>query len=685
MWGTRQSRPSRVGARLFVVVLVLVAGCVALNAGAGASQNPSGCSANDFVLQLKPSPAPPYTNGQTVTYNVYAGNDDVSPTGCDTSDVDVTLSTPDLVLHTLVSGASYPFETPVAFVGSASYKVDYSNAIAGDCGNVALCPVFAANATATGMLADNPSHDDPFTVSKDTSGTSITTSQLTQIKHIVVMIQENHSADNYFGQLYRQGQPAYEPEPSAPVPDPFGGPAIAPFHKTYLCESGDTNHSWNGAHVEWDGGAMNGFTFANSTSYPAGDPDPTAQDLQDPNGARAMGYWDGSDLPWYYSLYSTFATGDHFFSSVLAGTQPNRFFQWSGSSHGYIKNPSPPIPGSVMYQSIFGALSEAGISWKYYWGDTIAGLPGTGAILFPDVLTSILNVQPVSQYFTDLKNNTLPQVSFIDPTFTDGATALLNNKPNVATDEHPPSNVQVGQKYSSIVIDALGASSSWSSSALFLTYDEWGGYYDHVPPPAAVLPDATTPATAANNLPGAFNRYGVRVPVVVVSPFAKKHYVAHAVHDQTSILKFIEDRFALKRLTARDAAATPMYDFFNFGSPPFKKYPTALFKLPKVRPCARLQKPIYGNTLSGTKTLSAAAWAGDPSKPIAVKMVKFRLEGNGINKVIATVTSGGLLNNWDASWDTRKVPNGTYTLRAVAYDKAGQNGNSESITIKVMN
>jgi phospholipase C len=125
--------------------------------------------------------------------------------------------------------------------------------------------------------------------------------------------------------------------------------------------------------------------------------------------------------------------------------------------------------------------------------------------------------------------------------------------------------VQAGQKFVSEVISALFKSPDWRSSALFLTYDEHGGYYDHVPPPEAVPPDAVRPAGAA----GAFDRYGIRVPFAAVSPFAKQHFVSHTVYDHTSILKFIETRFGLPALGKRDAAADSMLDLFDFGSPPF--------------------------------------------------------------------------------------------------------------------
>src|SRR5205807_9500562 len=139
---------------------------------------------------------------------------------------------------------------------------------------------------------------------------------------------------------------------------------------------------------------------------------------------------------------------------------------------------------------------------------------------------------------------------------------------------HPSSNSQVGQKFVSDVTHALFTSPNWASSALFLTYDEHGGFYDHVAPPAAPVPDGIAPMLQAGDTPGAFDRYGIRVPVAVISPFAKSHFVSHTVNDHTSILHFIETRFHLPALTNRDGSANPMLEFFDFKGAPFKTPPT---------------------------------------------------------------------------------------------------------------
>lgn len=384
-----------------------------------------------------------------------------------------------------------------------------------------------------------------------------------EIKHIVVLMQENRSADHYLGQLSVEGQPDYEPEPTTGNPDPLNpGNTIVPFHQTALCDSSDLNHSWNGSHQEWNNGAMDGFTAANDINSANSDP-------ADPSGARTMGYYNRDQLPFYNALYKKFATGDRYFSSVLSQTFPNRFFLLAGTSFGHIANDLPP-PDGFTQPSIFNLLDDANISWKVYFSQ----IPF--AYEFSYVRNHAPgNVVPIEQYYADAKAGTLPKVSFVDPIFA-GA-------PNVENDEHPPANVQVGQKFVWRVVHKLEKSPNWPTSALFLTYDEHGGYYDHVPPPPAVVPDAIPPMLQPGDTPGAFDRYGFRVPTVVVSPFARHHFVSHVVHDHTSILRFIEERFGLPALTARDAAADPMLEFFDFTNPPFLTAPA--FPKPTVTPC----------------------------------------------------------------------------------------------------
>ena len=342
-------------------------------------------------------------------------------------------------------------------------------------------------------------------------------------------MQENRSRDHYLGQQVG----ATNPNPVDP-----SGPPIAAYHETRYCEPADLDHSWNGSHTEWDSGAMDGFTKANATAV-------------DPTGSRTMGYYTADDLPFYYGLQNTFATSDQYFQSVLSQTFPNRFYLLAGTSFGHISNDVPTGPNDFDVKTIFESLDNAGVSWKIYVNQVAF------ALLFKYVRNHAAgHVFPISQYYVDAAAGQLPQMSYVDPIFLGPS--------NVENDEHPPSNVQVGQNFSANVVNALMKSPNWSSSALFLTYDEHGGFYDHVPPPPAVKPDGIAPMLKPGDAPGAFDRYGFRVPIYVVSPYSRPHYVSHVVNDHTSILKFMETRWGLPPLTQRDAAANDMNDLFDF-------------------------------------------------------------------------------------------------------------------------
>ncbi|HEX6349660.1 MAG TPA: alkaline phosphatase family protein [Candidatus Dormibacteraeota bacterium] len=359
----------------------------------------------------------------------------------------------------------------------------------------------------------------------------------TPIQHVVVLMQENRSFDSYFGHIHYEGQPHATPE----------RPNVG-FHKTHYCEVADLNHSWNGTHQEIDGGRMDGFMAANQV--PA-----------DPTGSRAMGWYDQTDLPFYYSLYSTFAMGDHYFASAPTQTFPNRFYLLAGTSFGHIRNDLPDANGFAQ-RSVFNELDEHHVTWKVY----AAQYPLAIAFLFSYVRDHDgAKVVPYSDFAVDAAAGTLPQVAFIDPIFT--------GPNNVENDEHPPSNVQVGEQFTASVISTLFGSPDWGSSALFLTYDEHGGFFDHAAPPPAVPPDDIPPMLQPGDTPGAFDMYGVRVPAVVVSPYARAHFVSHVVNDHTSILRFIEDDFGLGTLTRRDAAANDMREFFDFSHATFATPP----------------------------------------------------------------------------------------------------------------
>ena len=361
------------------------------------------------------------------------------------------------------------------------------------------------------------------------------------VEHIVVLMQENRSYDHYFGRLRRTSGPPR----GTSNPNPLGGDPIKPFHTHRYCEVADLDHSWNGTHRERNGGAMDGFTAENV-------------DTNDPRGQRAMGYYTRRDLPYYYKLYRKFAMGDRYFCSLLSQTFPNRYYLLAGTSFGQIRNNL----GSYSQRTIFNLLDEAvpAVSWKIYYSDLPFG--ALFSYVAGKLATNAVNMgtnDATNQLLLDAAAGTLPQVSFVDPSF-------IGEGEN---DEHPPTNIQKGQAFTAKIINALMAGPAWQSTVIFLTYDEHGGYFDHVAPPAACTPDATPPNLLPGDEPGVFDNYGIRVPMVAISPFSKRGYVSHTVYDHTSILRFIETRFDLPALTRRDANADPMLELFDFSNPPY--------------------------------------------------------------------------------------------------------------------
>jgi phospholipase C len=294
-------------------------------------------------------------------------------------------------------------------------------------------------------------------------------------------------------------------------------------------------------------------------------------------GRRAMGYYDSTDLNYYYFLASNFATSDRWFSPVSSNSPPNRVFLYAATTHGHVHDPG--TLDSTVVKNIFQLLDAAGITWKVYYtiDPNIPGVPHTALTRFqPFASQHSANLVPVSQYFDDLKNGTLAQVSFIEelPGYDEHPGATL---PGTI---HAGNHIQDGAQYVSTFINAFMQSKYWADGVFFLTYDEGGGFYDHVPPQAAVSPDGIPPQDLLPKdiqwiVPqGDFTRTGFRVPLLVISPFTKKSFVSHTPADFTAILKFIETRFTLPSLTARDAAQIDMTEFFDFATMPWATPPT---------------------------------------------------------------------------------------------------------------
>ena len=453
------------------------------------------------------------------------------------------------------------------------------------------------------------------------SGPGSRSGTLQSVNHIIFMAQENRGFDHYFGAMHEywaangiadqsfDGLAQFNPTPG-PVPTNPGcdsaypyppndctvdgnSPQVSSFHMVSMCVE-NPSPSWNEDHVDWNfhnplssSATLDGFVY--TAAHDARTNQPPFTDV---DGVRAMGHYDGTDLPYYYFMASNFATSDRWFSPVMSRTQPNRLYMLAATSAGHVYPPTTTLTN----QTIFDSLQAASVSWKVYVTDLTHATPpvqDSTINMFATASKYPSNIVPVSEYLTDVQNGTLPSVSFIDPGFSSG----LDEHPGL-DDGVPGSSVQLGAQYVSTLVNALMQSPSWQDSAFILTWDEFGGLYDHVAPQPAVSPDGIKPTDLA---PGDictkdtgptcdFAYTGYRVPVIVISPFSKKSYVSHTVTDYTAWLKLVETRFNLSSLTKRDAAQMDMTEFFDFVNVPWSTPPTPPTQ-PTTGPCYLTKLP----------------------------------------------------------------------------------------------
>jgi phospholipase C len=376
------------------------------------------------------------------------------------------------------------------------------------------------------------------------------TDTIPKIEHIVILMMENHSFDGRFGMLGRGDgfklDASGKPLDANPLPD---GRLLRAFHMPSTCQlHAHPGQNWVASHTSYDNGRNDGFVRA--------------------SGPVAMGYWDRTDIPFYYDLASTFPLCDRFFCSVLAQTYPNRRFLLAGTASGVVTTSAsnlgqfPPTNGTILDR-----LHAHGISWRDYYTD----LPAVGVIL-KNVTTYEKNLSPIDQFYKDAKAGTLPAVSFVDPNFEHQS-------------EENPQDIAEGENVAAKVVNAVLDSPNWKNTVLIYTYDEHGGYYDHVPPPPAIKPDNIPPGADSPGIKGAYDRYGFRIPTVIVSPFAKRDYVSHTVHDLTSITKLIETKWNLPAMTYRDANASNLLDSLDLEGPPAFAEPPTLAAPGKLGTC----------------------------------------------------------------------------------------------------
>jgi len=572
---------------------------------------------------------------QNPTVSISAQNSSISQGSSDLLTVTATNATS--VVVTGSDGSSYPLSSTG--------------------GTVTVTPTVTTTYTAEASNASGTTASAQTTVTVGTAGGG----DFTKIKHVIFEMQENRSFDSYFGMLnpYRRSKgwnigddgktydvdgiddklntiTNQDDEGDVYHLYKFRSTCMDDDSSDWLASYGSVNrYNFSSTRpIKMDGFVHTGEGFAKSCAASG----KCSGAYTDVTGLRAMGYFDQDFLNYYYYMASQFAVSDRWFSPISSKSVPNRIATDAGGTTqglAYDRGSDDHV-GTEVSKTIFQALTEAGVSWKIYYSKTVSSFPQTTFLEFSysnrflygktavnsctgstqpssvvgDSTNSFCidpnHIAPLSQYFTDLQNNTLPSFSFIE---------------QGDSDEHPGSNQSVlsGQSVMSNIINKLMASSSWSSSVFFFAYDEGGGPYDHVPPvpghsnqntsaslgpipdisSIAVNPDAFNPCLPPT--PGQFTLHcdlrpsspgahagdaaavkgfaaqlGFRVPNMIISPFTRRHYVSHTPMDHTAIIKFVESRFISPsaHLTNRDAAQPNLLEFFDFNAVPWSTPPT---------------------------------------------------------------------------------------------------------------
>jgi phospholipase C len=407
------------------------------------------------------------------------------------------------------------------------------------------------------------------------------------IRHIFFMLQENRTFDMYFGQLAAYRTPRLAGvgitdtqtldsfDPTVTLTNSHTGAKVQPFHESTICTE-SPSPAWDGSHhdaslVGGDSAWATTTSYSNSSFGMAGFVDSNNSAKYDPNGTYVMGYYNQTDIPYYYDLATFFATSDTWHSPVLASTEPNRMYLMAGTSfgHEYSDNSGHPAYAAP---TIFRAMNTANVSWLYYYQDGIFlanfadfNDPTIGTKTFPisDLMSRLAGTCSGNPCDPD---TALPQVIFIEN--------------GTDTDEHPDKNIQSGAAYVQSIIAALMQSDAWHDSIFILSYDEGGALYDHQPPFMVPEPDNYQPGTCPDAgstckvgiIGGTFNLTGFRVPLMVISPYAKPNFVSHVPRDYTAILAYIEKTFNITPLTARDKywlqnPSLDMSEFFDLSTP----------------------------------------------------------------------------------------------------------------------
>ncbi|MEU4569482.1 alkaline phosphatase family protein [Micromonospora sp. NPDC023956] len=361
----------------------------------------------------------------------------------------------------------------------------------------------------------------------------------TPIRHFVYLMQENHTFDNYFGT--RPGVDGIPEGVCMPVKRGQPEPCVEPFH---IGDRGaiDLDHSAEAFRTQYNGGKMDGFVEGVSK--------------QGKDGTMAMAYYDDREMPYYWNVADEYVIFDRFFSSSNSGSIRNHMFRVTGGPGAYGEAETIPTTGWGDIPTIFDRLEEAGVSWKFYVqnydptitfrtriaeeeidrGAQVIWVPLLAYARYIDDPKLSSKIVDLDEYYEDAAKGELPAVAFVAP---------------AGNSEHPPGNIRAGQTLVRSLLTQLMRSPAWESSAFFWSYDDWGGWYDHVTPPQVDK-----------------YGYGFRVPALMVSPYARRGHVESTTLDFASVLKFIQANWGLPALADRDRKAANFLGAFDFESPP---------------------------------------------------------------------------------------------------------------------
>jgi phospholipase C len=366
------------------------------------------------------------------------------------------------------------------------------------------------------------------------------TPEASGLDHIVVVCMENRSFDHYFGWV----KGADGKQAGLSYKDDHG----KVHHTHHLqtrqgCGMADPDHSYEGGRVQLAGGKLDGFRKGK-------------------NDDLAIGYYTEADLPLFGPLLKQAATFDRFFCSILGPTYPNRIYTHAAATDRTANSITPfsKLP------TIWDQLVATGVTSRYYFSDLpILGLWGPKYIEL---------ASPIAQFHLDAAAGLLPQYSYLDPSF-------IGEGQGGSNDDHPHADIHRGQAFLSQIVHSVVNSPQWDRTALVITYDEWGGFFDHVKPPS--LPDSYGDGPGSKN---DHNQVGFRIPTVVLSPFARRNWVGHNVYTHASILKMVEWRFGLKPMTKRDAAARNLAETFVWDKPDYSRPSLPVVPDPGRHDCA---------------------------------------------------------------------------------------------------